>query len=240
MGGPSWSRRAAARSARGPVDVPTDPRPPLPGSATILDMDRPTIDVYETRGAEWVKRRAPARLDAAQELARRARPGGLRADLGCGPGFYLAALGQPALGLDAARAMLAEARRLAPDARLVRADLEALPFARGTLAAAWARNSYVHLPSARLPLALAELHAALEPDAPVALQLFEGRFEGSDREDDEFPGRYFALWERGALADVLAGAGFAPVELQRVEPPARPERQGRRDPGAAPAPRYPL
>src|SRR5262245_26805620 len=218
MGGPSWSRRAAARSARGPVDVPTDPRPPLPGSATILDMDRPTIDVYETRGAEWVKRRAPARLDAARELGRRARPGGLRADLGCGPGFYLAALGEPALGLDAARAMLAEARRRAPGAgaRLVRADLEALPFARGTLAAAWARNSYVHLPSSRLPLALAELHAALEPDAPVALQLFEGRFEGSDREDDEFPGRYFALWERGALADVLAGAGFAPVDLERA------------------------
>src|SRR5262245_13084465 len=143
-----------------------------------------------------MKRRAPARVDDAddaRELARRARPGGLRADLGCGPGFYLPALGEPALGVDAARAMLAFARERAPAARLVRADLEALPFARGALAAAWARNSYVHLPSVTLPLALAELHAALEPDAPVALQLFEGRLEGSDREDDEFPGRYFEI-----------------------------------------------
>jgi TDG/mug DNA glycosylase family protein len=199
-------------------------------------MDRRTLEVYEARAREWVARREAARLDAVRALGRRARPGGLRADLGCGPGWHLAALGRPALGLDAAGAMLAEARRRASGALLVRADLEALPLARGSLAAAWARNSYVHLPRARLPLALAELHAALEPGAPFALELFGGSGEGSDRPGDAFPGRFFALWERDALRDVLAGAGFAVESLEEVEAPAPPERAG----GPARARRFPL
>ncbi len=180
-------------------------------------MDRRTVEVYEGRAAEWVAQREAARLGEARALGRRARPGGLRADLGCGPGWHLPALGEPTLGLDAARAMLAEARGRAPGAGLVCADLEALPFARGALAAAWARNSYVHLPRVRLPLALSQLHGALEAEAPIALELFGGSFEGSDRADDAFPGRFFALWERDALADVLAGAGFAALAIDSTE-----------------------
>ncbi len=203
-------------------------------------MDHRTIEVYEARTDEWVRRREAVRLDAARELAGRARTGGLRVDLGGGPGWHLPALGEPVLGLDAARGMLALARKRAPGARLVRADLEALPFARARLAAAWARNSYVHLPRARLPLALAELHAVLEPEAPIALQLFGGSFEGSDRSDDEFPGRFFALWELDPLADVLHGAGFVVEALESMEPRARPEREdgSARDPAGPP--RFPL
>jgi TDG/mug DNA glycosylase family protein len=199
-------------------------------------MDRRTVEVYEARGGEWVARREAARLDAARALGRRARSGGLRADLGCGPGWHLAALGRPALGLDAAGAMLAEARRRAPGSLLVRADLEALPLARGALAAAWARNSYVHLPRARLPLALAELHAALEPEAPLALEVFAGSGEGSDHAGDAFPGRFFALWVRDALRDVLAGAGFAVESLEELEDPARTASAG----GPPRARRFPL
>jgi TDG/mug DNA glycosylase family protein len=184
-------------------------------------VDRRTIEVYEARSAEWVATRAARRLEEARALAGRARPGGLRADLGCGPGWHLAELGGRALGLDAAAAMLAEARRRAPAALLVRADLEALPFARGALAAAWARNSYVHVPSGRIPLALAELHAALEPDAPVSLELFGGGSEGGDRPDDAFAGRFFSFWEREELEDALLGAGFAVEAMERIE---RPER----------------
>jgi TDG/mug DNA glycosylase family protein len=101
------------------------------------------------------------------------------------------------------------------------------------------RRRYVHLPRARLPLALAELHAALEPEAPVALELFGGCFEGSGRAD-AFPARLFALWEREPLAEVLLGAGFAVEALESVEPPARPQREGGAggDPGGAP--RLPL
>jgi TDG/mug DNA glycosylase family protein len=184
-------------------------------------VDRRTVEVYEARGAEWIARREAKQLDETRALARRARPGSLRADLGCGPGWHLAALGPRAIGLDAAGAMLAEARRRDPRALLVRADLEALPFARRSLGAAWARNSYVHVPRAALPLALAELHAALEPEGSIALELFGGSGEGSDRTDDLFPGRFFSFWEREELADLLLGAGFA---VEALEATGRPDR----------------
>jgi TDG/mug DNA glycosylase family protein len=180
-------------------------------------VDRSTVELYEARCAEWVARRRAKRLDGARALADRARPGSLRADLGCGPGWHLAALGPRAIGLDAAGAMLAEARRRAPGALLVRADLEALPFARGALGAAWARNSYVHVPRAGVPLALAELHAALEPEAPVELELFGGSGAGSDRSGDSFGGRLFSFWEREPLGDLLLGAGFAVEGIDVLE-----------------------
>ena len=81
------------------------------------------------------------------------------ADLGCGPGIYLPFLGRPAVGVDAARAMLDLSRAAAPDVPVAAADLEALPFAREKLGGAWARNSYLHVPAPRLPMALAHLHS---------------------------------------------------------------------------------
>ncbi len=70
--------------------------------------------------------------------------------------------------------MLELARETAPDAWPVQADLEALPFRRGALGAAWARASYLHLRPERLPLALADLHHALAVGAPAHLLLLAG------------------------------------------------------------------
>ena len=69
----------------------------------------------------------------ARALLRRLRAAGVSrgeavADLGCGPGHFLAALtraGYEAVGVDASPAMLALARERAPKARLVRASLDA-------------------------------------------------------------------------------------------------------------------
>lgn len=178
-------------------------------------MDRDTVDVYEHRASEWTARRRPARVEEARGLARRTGPGAVRADLGSGPGFVTGALGAPVVALDAARTMLGLVRRRAPSAWCVQGDLEALPFRDRSLGAAWAQASYLHVPRAGLPRALAQLHRACAPGAPFLLVLRSGRGEGR-RRDDDFPGRFFARWEAGPLTDVLVGAGFA-VEALRVE-----------------------
>lgn len=175
-------------------------------------MDRGTIDVYERRASDWIAQRGPVRLSAARRLARQVRAGGRRADLGCGPGWHAPALGRPLVALDASRAMLDAVALHAPHALRVRGDLQALPFARGALAGAWASKSYVHVPERELPLALAELHAALEPGAPLDLHLF-GKAPG-ESVGDAFPGRRFAFWERERLRDVVLGAGFAVESLR--------------------------
>src|SRR5690242_21435237 len=125
-------------------------------------MDRDNKEIYEARAADWIPKRAPNHLERARRFGEGTT--GPTLDLGCGPGWYAPALSPPVIALDAARSMLEVAPRWAPAALRVQADLEALPFRRGALGAAWARNSYVHLPAGALPLALADLHRSLAVD----------------------------------------------------------------------------
>ncbi|HUI03926.1 MAG TPA: methyltransferase domain-containing protein [Acidimicrobiales bacterium] len=174
-------------------------------------MDRATVDVYEVRGERWAAQRRPVRQRRAdaRALAGALPAGRPRVDLGCGAGRFAGVLGRPVVGLDAARAMLAQCRRRAPGALLVQGDLEALPFADKAFAGAWANMSYLHVPSVRLPRALADLHRALEVGAPLDIQVMGGDYEGRALPQDDLGGRYFAGWTPPRLVDVLEGAGFA-------------------------------
>ena len=178
-------------------------------------MDGPTRATYEARAGEWAERRPPRLRREAAAFSRRCLPTGPVADLGCGPGSYLGDLGGRAVGLDGARAMLDLARDANPVVPLLQADLARLPLAPGRLAGAWARASYLHVPRRDLPAALAQLHRALAPGAPVELTLRVGDGEGP-LPDDDFPGRFFARWRAGELADVVAGAGFDPVDVSEA------------------------
>lgn len=179
-------------------------------------MEHDTISVYEERAREWQARRAATRgfrNDEARRLGDAVAPGDVRIDLGCGPGFHLPDLGEPLVALDAAHAMLRLARRQAPGAWPVQADLEALPFRDRSLAGAWALASYPHVRRSALPLALARLHWALAPGAPLQLSMRHGDGEGALGEHGDFPGRFFAEWRREPLRDVLVGAGFEVAEI---------------------------
>jgi TDG/mug DNA glycosylase family protein len=171
-------------------------------------VDDATRAIYEANAIEWMKRRSPRELDAAHALV--AGRQGPSLDLGCGPGWYAPALPGPVVALDAAHAMLALARDNAPNASRVEADLERLPFRRGSFGLVWARHSLVHVPRPALPLALADLHGRLRVGGTAVLSLFIGDGEGrAVFADDDFPGRFFAQWDADALLDVVRGAGFA-------------------------------
>lgn len=170
--------------------------------------------IYEERGAEWAARRRPVRAGHAAAFGRVVPAGEVRADLGCGAGRYTPELGLPVVALDAAASMLDLLRQAAPLAWPVRGDIEALPFRPGALAGAWANMSYLHVPRVRLPLALAHLHWALRPGAPVDVQVLTGDYEGTALPKDDLGGRFFASWEPDQLRDVLTGAG---LEVESVE-----------------------
>jgi TDG/mug DNA glycosylase family protein len=183
-------------------------------------VDRRTIDVYERESARYEAQRRPRFLPQARALGAR-RPSGVAVDLGCGPGWYTAALGAPVVALDAAMAMVRRTREVAPASLGVQGDLGALPFRRGALAAGWARNTYVHLCQEDVPMALNDLHHALLVDAPVEVTVFEGEHTTCEVfPDDDLPGRWFSAWTEARLRDVLDGAGFVVDEL------ARPEHSG--------------
>jgi len=182
-------------------------------------VDRATIDIYERDSRRYEAQRTPRHRPHAEAFARRITHG-VAVDLGCGPGWYTDALGTPAVALDAALAMLQRAKELSPTCLPVRGDLAALPFRRGSLGGGWARNTYVHLPSVDVPMALAELHAALAVGAPVELTFFGGTVEGRGVfPGDDLPGRYFSTWSGGRLEDVVHGAGFDLDELEETTSP---------------------
>ena len=94
---------------------------------------------------EITRRYAPPRL-AREDVATALRlaqvePGKPVADLGCGYGRHLEAMvaeGHPyPIGIDRSPLLLEEAAMQAPSARLIRADLRALPLHAGSLSAAF-------------------------------------------------------------------------------------------------------
>jgi len=191
-------------------------------------VDRTTVDTYERAASTYAARRPVRWRDEALAFTARCLPGGAVADLGCGPGGYLPLLPRPLVALDAARSMLDLARAGAPDVgSFVRADLEALPFRDGSLGGAWARNSYLHVPKARLPLALARLHWAMDVGAPLTMSVVGGEGEGPWPDDDIGP-RFFARWRADELRDVLVGAGFDDLELAPMGETADVWARGRR------------
>lgn len=186
-------------------------------------MDPATVAVYQRSADEYGQRRRASRPDRARSFAAALPAGGLRLDLGCGPGFYLPHLGRPVVAADAALAMVASARDRHPDASGVVCDLEALPVRRATLAGVWASKSLQHVAAERLPLTLAGVHRALRLRGLLDLTVFLG--DGTERtgSDDEFPGRWFTWWHPEALGDLLVGAGFE-IDQVAVEDGAEPHR----------------
>jgi TDG/mug DNA glycosylase family protein len=152
-----------------------------------------------------VHRRRPV-PDSLAAFAERVPLGTPRLDLGCGPGWHTAALGSPGIASDAARAMLDLVAEHAPGAGRVVADLEALPFARGSLGGIWAHRCYMHVAAESLPLALGDAHRALQVDGALHVQVTSDRQH--ENADDRFPGRHFEWWPADRLADVVVGAGF--------------------------------
>jgi SAM-dependent methyltransferase len=127
---------------------------------------------------ETTRRYAPRRL-AREDVAAALRlaqvePGKPLADLGCGYGRHLAALieqghAQP-LGIDRSPLLLAEARKQAPPALLLRGDLRALPLHAGSLAAAFCFYSSMFLGTEEDALAaLREAARVLRPGGSLVL-----------------------------------------------------------------------
>ena len=176
-------------------------------------MDPATVAIYEHRAREWIERRGETTEGLGIRLRETAGAGPV-VDLGCGAGRYLGELGAPVVGLDATAAMLDLARHAG--APLVRAELEHLPFPDGSLAGAFARHSYLHLPKSRLAGTLSDLRRALRDDGVLLLSLIEGSYEGHDLPADDFAGRFFACYRPAELRQALQVAGFVEVAIEEV------------------------
>lgn len=203
------------------------------GSDIPPDAYSNTVDVYEKRAEEWQTERT-SRADSLAGFAKTLRegvatesadseltsplPNGAVLDLGCGPGWHLSQLPAHTVAMDAAAAMLDLVGARSTGSPRIQADLRALPFATGSVRAAWANKCYVHLARTDVPFALWDLHRAIAPGGIAHLGLFGGEEEHGPFAGDDFAGRSFSLWPESQLSDVLLGAGFRVIDRFVSEP----------------------
>ncbi len=140
-------------------------------------------------------------------------------DLGCGPGqigAYLGRHGRKVVGADLSFEMAKLARGRLRAAAM--ADMRALPFAAGRLAALVAYYSLIHLQREELSLALDEAHRVLRPGGRVLFTVHEGQGEVHVDEflDEQVPfsATFFALDE---LVGVCRTAGLDVTRTERRE-----------------------
>jgi SAM-dependent methyltransferase len=184
--------------------------------------------VYEDMAADYAVRfgselREPDADTEFLDAALADLPDGPVLDVGCGPAQvsgYLIAHGRSAIGLDIAPGMLAAAARLVPAARLLAADLLALPLCAASCAGAVASYSLHHLPKVRLGTALDGLARVLKPGGVLVVITHGG---GGEEWLDKPAGQVVVSGYRpDELARLLRERGLEP-ELTRVRPPREGE-----------------
>ena len=130
-------------------------------------------------------------------------------DAGCGPGRDAALLrlaGAEVVGLDLARAMLHEARRLDESAQLSQGDLRRLPFAASSFDAVWCFAALGHLPPPAIAQALAEFRRVLN-SGWLYIVVRQGSGTRTVAWEGALP-RYFTDLTPETLTTALLTAGF--------------------------------
>jgi SAM-dependent methyltransferase len=152
----------------------------------------------------------------------RATPSAPVCDIGCGPGHiggHLADQGVPVVGIDLSAEMVAQARLAFPHLSFEQGDMTALDQPDGSFGAIVSFYAIIHLPRARLPIALAEMHRTLVESGELLLAAHGGT--GSLHADAmlEHPVSLDAtLFELEELTGLVETAGFAIREAHEREP----------------------
>ena len=121
------------------------------------------------------------------ELIADLSPGASVLDIGCGDGKRTLSnlAGESgetdAIGLDFSRRGLELARGNAPDARLVQADMTAIPLASDSVDAIMAYHAVFHVPRAEHPSVYREFRRVLRPGGVLLMTVGTSRHEGTRR-----------------------------------------------------------
>ncbi|MCI0395456.1 MAG: class I SAM-dependent methyltransferase [Chloroflexi bacterium] len=136
------------------------------------------------------------------------------ADVGCGPGFDAALLrrqGFQVAGLELSWGMI-QAGRIDYPGDLVQADMRRLPLA-ARLHGLWVNASFLHLPRAEAPGALAGFARVLRPGGVLYLAVKAGQGEEWKAESYGRPEpRFFTYWKPEEMDNLLAATGFHVID----------------------------
>jgi ubiquinone/menaquinone biosynthesis C-methylase UbiE len=140
-------------------------------------------------------------------------------DVGCGDGARtLANLPPGSVGLDFSRAGLDLARETVPDARLLQADMLAVPLRDASVDAVTAYHAVFHVAREDHPAVYREFARVLRPGGVLLMTLPGGRFE-TVRRGWMGGEMFFSAPGRQATLDQLREAGFVDIRTETVSDP---------------------
>lgn len=126
----------------------------------------------------------PIALSALERIAEDLTSGAPVLDLGCGAGIpatrWLAERGFAVVGVDVSERQLDLARRFAPKATLLKADMMELDFEPATFDAVVAFHSIIHVPREEHPALLQKIHGWLRPGGLFLATLTMTEVDGED------------------------------------------------------------
>jgi SAM-dependent methyltransferase len=143
-------------------------------------------------------------------------------DLGCGPGqigAYLADHDLPVVGIDLSPGMVAQGRRTYPAIEFEQGDMTALERPGSSFTGIVSFYAIIHLPRARVPIALAEMHRTLVDGGELVLAVHEGE---QSLHADEMLGHSAnldaTLFSLEELTGLVESAGFGVREAHERQP----------------------
>src|SRR3954453_10475732 len=200
------------------------PRRSFPWASRVARMEQMAFDekvaaqldaLYRTRDVVRRRELALAALDV--------QPTDAVVDIGCGPGFYVAALAEQAAsvtGIDPSASMLALAARKTEgrdNVTLLEGEAIPLPLADASMDRALSVQVFEYV--ADVPAALAEIHRVLRPGGRAVLWDIDWTTLSWHADDAERMARMTKAWDRHlvhpalpqTLSPALRTAGFADV-----------------------------
>jgi len=140
-------------------------------------------------------------------------------DVGCGAGLIAAEITTRArvVGVDISAAQLELAKRNAPEASLVRADVREIAFEPGSFDAVVAFWSLIHVPRESHGPLIARIHAWLKPGGVFAGTLASGDNPAEHVQDFYGAPMYWSHFDGDANRKLLREAGFRLLEADEIE-----------------------
>lgn len=159
------------------------------------------------------------RMRYVTKLLARLHPGNRVLDLGCGPGYpatQALATSCRVVAVDLSAAQLALARRHAPTATLLQADMSQLDLAPESFDAVAALYSLTHVPRARHALVLGRVARWLRPGGYLLVTMGAG--DAADSLEEGWLGApmFFSHFDASTNVDLVKGAGFIVEEAAVV------------------------
>jgi SAM-dependent methyltransferase len=167
-----------------------------------------------------------------ERFASRVDKTGLVCEIGCGPGHvarYLHERGVKVFGSDLSSKMVEQARLLNPGLEFRRGDMMSLEMPDHALAGIVAFYSIIHIPRAKVVLALRELGRVLRPGGLLFLAFHLG--EGMLHRDEWWGKKVcvdFSFFRSDEMSGYLCEAGFEVEEIIEREPYPDVEHPSRR------------